>query len=477
MPDRVLFLTGHLAERRLRQVLSDLKKPVLDWAVHDVGIQVAALMTADLIRRRLPPETVEGCARVVVPGHCRGDLDAVAASFGGGVPFERGPEDLHDLPEWLGGAAQPVDLSQYDVRIFAEIVDAPRMPVEDILAKARDLAADGADVIDVGCLPDTPFPHLEETIAALREAGFRVSADSADLDELRRAGRAGAEFLLSLTEETLGLADEVASVPVLIPARHGDLPSLYRAAEALAARGREFIVDPILDPIPFGVTASIERYAAVRRTLPETRILMGIGNLTELTDADTTGVNAILFGMIAELDITDVLAVQKSPHCRRAVYEGDRARRLMHAAKRLGRLPVGIDTSLMALRDRRPFPSTPAEIAETAAQIRDANFRIEIAEDGIHVYNRDGHHIARDAFDLYPHLGVEQDGAHAFYLGVELARAQTAWQLGKRYVQDEDLSWGSAVDRPPEDKMIHRAPGPTLEARRKRPRRGETEAK
>jgi len=476
MPDRTLFLTGHLAERRLRQVLSELEKPVLDWAVHDVGIQVAALMTADLIRRRLPPEAIEGCARVVVPGHCRGDLDALAAALGGGVPFERGPEDLHDLPEWLGGAAQPVDLSQYDVRIFAEIVDAPRMPVEEILAKARDLAAHGADVIDVGCLPDTPFPHLEETIAALREAGFRVSADSADLDELRRAGRAGAEFLLSLTEETLGLADEVASVPVLIPARHGDLPSLYRAAEALAARGRAFIVDPILDPIPFGVTASIERYAAVRRTLPDARILMGIGNLTELTDADSTGVNAVLFGMIAELDITDVLAVQKSPHCRRAVYEGDRARRLMHAAKRLGRLPIGIDTSLMALRDRRPFPSTPAEIAETAAQIRDANFRIEIAEDGIHVYNRDGHHIARDAFDLYSHLGVEQDGAHAFYLGVELARAQTAWQLGKRYVQDEDLSWGSAVDRPPEDKMIHRAPGPTLEARRKRPRRGETEA-
>jgi dihydropteroate synthase len=475
MPDRVLFLTGHLAERRLRQVLSDLKNPVLDGVVHDIGIQVAALMTADLIRRRLPPEVLEGCARVVVPGHCRGDLDALAASFGIGVPFERGPEDLHDLPGWLGGAAQPVDLSQYGVRIFAEIVDAPRMPVEEILAKARDLAADGADVIDVGCLPDTPFPHLEETIAALRAAGFRVSADSANLDELRRAGRAGADFLLSLTEETLGLADEVASVPVLIPARHGDLPSLYRAAEALAARGREVIVDPILDPIPFGVTASIERYAAVRRTLPEARILMGIGNLTELTDADTTGVNAVLFGMIAELDITDVLAVQKSPHCRRAVREADRARRLMHAAKRLGRLPVGIDTSLMALRDRKPFPGTPAEIAETAAQIRDANFRIEIAEDGIHVYNRDGHHVARDAFDLYPHLGVEQDGAHAFYLGVELARAQTAWQLGKRYVQDEDLSWGSAVDRPPEDKAIHRAPGPTLEARRKRPRRGGAE--
>ena len=82
---------------------------------------------------------------------------------------------------------------------------------------------------------------------------------------------------------------------------------------------------------------------------------MGIGNVTELVDADTTGMNALLFGIIAELGITDVLAVQVSPHCRRALREADRARRLMHAAKRLGRLPVGIDASLMALRDRQPL--------------------------------------------------------------------------------------------------------------------------
>jgi hypothetical protein len=31
------------------------------------------------------------------------------------------------------------------------------------------------------------------------------------------------------------------------------------------------------------------------------------------------------------------------------------------------------------------------------------------------------------------------------YVGVELGRAQIAWQLGKRYVQDEPLKWGSAV--------------------------------
>jgi hypothetical protein len=41
-------------------------------------------------------------------------------------------------------------------------------------------------------------------------------------------------------------------------------------------------------------------------------------------------------------------------------------------------------------------------------------------------------------------LGVETDGGHAFYLGVELARAQIAWQLGKRFTQDQQLNWGCA---------------------------------
>lgn len=41
---------------------------------------------------------------------------------------------------------------------------------------------------------------------------------------------------------------------------------------------------------------------------------------------------------------------------------------------------------------------------------------------------------------------MDHDGGHAFYLGVELGRAQIAWQLGKRYNQDEPLDWGCAYE-------------------------------
>ena len=47
---------------------------------------------------------------------------------------------------------------------------------------------------------------------------------------------------------------------------------------------------------------------------------------------------------------------------------------------------------------------------------------------------------------LFPRLGVADDGAHAFYLGVELMKAELAFRLGKRYRQDEPLDFGVAMD-------------------------------
>ena len=56
-------------------------------------------------------------------------------------------------------------------------------------------------------------------------------------------------------------------------------------------------------------------------------MLMGTGNLTELTDADSLGVTALLMGMCSELAIRNVLIVQVSDHTRRTVEEHDAARR------------------------------------------------------------------------------------------------------------------------------------------------------
>ncbi len=463
MPEHILFLTGKLAEKSLHKVLEGMQPAPFIFEVVQIGINVAGLMTADLIRRRLPKPVKADW--IMVPGRCRGDLEALSRHYG--VPVKRGPDELKDIPRYFGAKGLQPDLDRYDILVFAEIVDAPLLPIPALLARADRYRRDGADVIDLGCLPETPFPHLAEAVKALKSEGFRVSVDSMEPQELLRGGEAGADYLLSLKEETLWVADQVASVPVLIPSRPGDLTSLERAIAQMQARDRPFYADPILDPIHFGFTDSLMRYRELRRRHPDVPILMGVGNLTELTDADTTGINAVLLGVASELRVAAILTTQVSPHCRRAVKEADVARRLMYAARESASLPRDFTEALLTVHARRPFPDTMEEIAEIARAVKDPSFRVQVSESGIHVYNRDGFHTATDPYAFFPRLGVERDGAHAFYLGVELARAQIAWQLGKRYAQDEELDWGCAAERAPEDKSAYHAPGATLEKPKK----------
>lgn len=462
--ERILFLTGRLAEKSLRRTLGAMTAPPFEWEVRDLGLNVAALMTADMIERRLTD--VPGFDRVIVPGRCRGDLDRVAAQLA--VPVVRGPEELADLPRFFGRSAAVRDLSRYEARLFVEIVDAPQLTVDAIGQRAQELAAQGADVIDLGCLPATPFPHLEDAVAHVKSLGHAVSVDSLEPDELLRGGRAGADFLLSLNEDTLWIADEVAATPILIPSEAGDLASLERAMAALDGKGRRYLADPILDPIHFGFTDSLARYHALRAAHPDAGIMMGIGNVTELTHADTMGMNALLFGIVSELRIDAVLVVQVSEHARSVVREADAARRIMFAAREEGALPKDVAGVLMALHEKKPFVHDVSEITELAAAVRDPNFRVMTAPDGVHVFNRDGHRVATDPFAFWPELGLENDAAHAFYLGVELARAQIGWQLGKRYVQDEELRWGAALPPAAENLLEQKAPGTTLAHGRRR---------
>jgi dihydropteroate synthase len=461
MANKLLFLTGRLAEPRLARTVAGLGLPEGSWRIANVGVKVAALMTEAIVRNRLKAPL--DADRVIVPGRSRMNLGDLKEHYG--VPFERGPDEIVDLPQFFGKGGKPPDLSRYHLRIFAEIVDAPGLTVEQMVERAGKLKAEGADVIDIGCQPDVPFPQLEDMIAALRKGGFKVSVDSGNVEELHRGAKAGADYVLSLDETTLDAVAGTKTVPVLVPKPHGDLASLVRAIDLCRAKGIACLADPVLDPIHFGFMTSLERYAELRRERPDVEILMGTGNLTELTDADSQGVTAILLGICSELQIRNVLVVQVSPHTRRTIQEHDAARRLMYRAREDESLPKGYGGGLLSLHDLRPYPDTPEQIA--ARVVRDQNYRIEVAEDGIHIYNRDGHHVARDAFSLFDKLGVEADGAHAFYLGHELAKAEIAHALGKRYTQDGSLDWGVAADHKVEDLTRHANEGATLKAARK----------
>jgi dihydropteroate synthase-like protein len=462
MAERLLFLTGHLARARLERILSDLGKTAFTYEIVDIGVKVAALMTEDIIARRLKPPI--SADRVILPGRYRGDLDSLSQRFG--IPFVRGPDEVADLPVFLGRVGKPIDLSRHDMRIFAEIVDASALSLDALMQRAAHLAAAGADVIDLGCLPETPFPHLADAVRVLKGQGLAVSVDSANLEELETGAAAGADYLLSLTEHTIGLAIRYGVTPVLIPSNPGDLDSLGRTIAAAQAANIAFIADPVLDPIHFGFSVSLGRFLEARRRWPDIPMMMGTGNLTELTDADSSGVTALLAGICSELSIGNVLVVNVSPHTIRTVEEHDSARRTMFAAREDHALPRGYDAGLLQVHDRKPYPNSVEDIAALAADVRDVNFRIMTAPDGVHIFNAKDHRIAQDAFELFPGLGVENDGAHAFYLGAELTKAEIAWKLGKRYAQDEPLSWGAAVPGKQQDRLRLAEAGHILKAKK-----------
>ena len=457
-PLRILFVTGRLAERPLRRIVGEiagLAGFVPEVAV--LGISVAALMHVDFVRRKLQiPAQID---KVILPGWCQGDLSELESHFG--KPFERGPKDLYDMRDFFGEfcgekGRRPVDLSKFDIEILAEINHAPRLSEAEVLRQAQALRVEGADVIDLGCIPGENWPRAGAVTRLLCDAGLRVSIDSFDQREVEESVAAGAELVLSVNAGNRDWAARLPAELVAIPDDPRDLASLQQTIDTLHDGGARFRIDPIIEPIGFGFAASLGRYLEARRLWPDVEIMMGIGNVTELTEVDSAGLNLLLAGFCQELAIRSVLTTQVINWCRSAVREFDLARRLAYHAICNQALPKHVDSRLLMLRDPNLRGLSIADLDELAAGIKDPNFRIFAEHGELHIINRDGHRKGADPFELFEKLGP-LDAAHAFYLGYEMAKAVTALTLGKNYRQDEPLQWGFLTR--PEMSARHRQAG------------------
>jgi dihydropteroate synthase-like protein len=446
--EHIHFVTGRLAEHSLRQVVERLATDVgFDFTIDVLPITVAALMTPEWIARRI--KLAPGASRVLVPGYCTGDLQPIENAAR--VPVEQGPRDLRQLPDYFGRDPAPPDYGAYDIEIIAEINHCPRLPLVEIRALARQLAADGADVIDIGCDPDGPWPGVAEVVRALRDDGHRVSIDSLNPREIAPAAGAGAELVLSVNGSNRRAASDWGCEVVAVPDDPRTLAGLDETIEELAAAGVRLRIDPVLEPIGFGFAGSIGRYLQVRDRYPDAEIMMGIGNLTELTDADSAAVNIVLLGLCEELGIRSVLTTQVINWARSSVRECDLARRLVYHSVRHRVLPKHLEPRLVMLRDPDVTELAADELSGLSRAIKDPNYRVFVSGREIHLVSRELHLHGTDPFSLFEQLrqtgqggGLPKnlDAAHAFYLGYEMCKAATALTLGKQYQQDEALDWG-----------------------------------
>ena len=399
-------------------------------------------MTPTWIAKRL--RVPDSATRIILPGYCDGDLSPIEAVTS--VRIEVGPKDLRRLPEHFNQTVDRSDYGNWDIQIIAEINHAPRLSLKTILDLADSMRADGADLIDVGCDPKSHWTGVADCVKALKDHGHRVSIDSLNPQEIAPAVAAGAELVLSVNSSNRDAAADWGCEVVVIPDDIRDIDSMQETIDLLSSQDVPIRLDPILEPIGLGFAASLGRYMAARKKWPDAEIMMGIGNLTELTDVDSAGINVLLLAICQELGVRSVLTTQVINWARTSVKECDIARRMVHYAVEQNVPPKHLTEDLVMLRDAKLLEFTPEQIVQLASQIKDNNYRILADQNEIHLMGSGMHFHNADPFIAFDQLAVSEpknlDASHAFYLGYEMCKAMTALQLGKQYTQDEALDWG-----------------------------------
>ena len=317
------------------------------------------------------------------------------------------------------------------------------MTLPEIIKTAKQLASDGADIIDVGCDPGSTWHGVTECVKALRAEDLRVSIDSLNPTEITAAVDAGAELVLSVNSSNRDAAVDWDATVIAIPDDPATLGGLDDTIEFLARNNISLRIDPILEPIGCGFAKSLSRYMDVRKRYPDAEMMMGIGNLTELTDCDSAGVNLLLLGICQELAIHSVLTTQVINWSRTSVRECAIARQLVP--------PKHVTHDLVTLRDKELAPFGSEELERLATNLKDNNYRIFAERGEIHLVSRQLHLSDKDPFVIFEQLlsghgqsttPTNLDAAHSFYLGFEMGKALTALTLDKQYSQDQALDWG-----------------------------------
>ncbi len=448
------FVTGKLAQHAVREIVESLAKRYrFEFSIGVMPITVAALITPQWLVRKL--QVPSGVTHVVVPGFCRGGSDLISDHVS--AEDVVGPNDCRDLPELFGGKGVKVDLSEYSVEIIAEINHAPRLDLGRFAEIAAELIDQGADRIDIGCDPAQRCEAIGDYVRTLVDQGIAVSIDTFDPREAETACKAGASLVLSVNSNNRAAAPDWGTEVVVIPDTPSDLEGMDETIQFLAARKVPMRLDPILEPIGSGLTESLVRYWKTRQRYSDMPMMMGIGNLTELTDVDSAGINMVLLGICQELRITSVLTTQVINWARSSVQECDVARRLAHASVRHGTPPKNFSDDLVMLRDHHVTSFSDEALDQLAEAIKDNNYRLFAQGAEIHLVTRQLHLSDEDPFRLFDALTRQPisdnvDRGHAFYLGYEMAKASIALTLGKQYEQDRALNWGMLT----RDEDLHR---------------------
>jgi len=343
------------------------------------------------------------------------------------------------------------------MKVVAEIVDATEMEKDNLISRIQYYEESGADIIDLGIPLNFESDDVRKTVKiAVENSTCPISIDTFSGKAIDIGVRTGADMVMSISKENLNSLDYVGDAAVVVVER--DLKDLYNVLEKVKKRTNRVIADCLLDPI--SIADSIVRYYEFRNdetNLGKTPVLLGVGNITEMSDADSIGINAVLAFIAEELGVNLLFTTEASNKTRGSVRELKIASYMAKSA-RLRKTPykdMGIE--LLSLKEKkfrigRQIPVSNAVTATRGEFIRDplGDFRIWLRDGKIVCNHSELNVIGEDARSITDTVISENLISrldHAAYLGIELKKAEIALKLGKNYTQDLELDFGIYSDR------------------------------
>jgi dihydropteroate synthase-like protein len=513
----VLLITGTLAEEIVKQYV---KEAATKTEVFTLKVPVAAFLTPETISEALKKTTLDGFDMILVPGLIRGDTAVISQAVG--VPAFKGPRYAADLPTVLDALGE-VTLSttlpacdllreklrqnalqelakveanrdillknphnmlirdlpvgkDFPMRVLAEIVDAALLPDEEIQRVAKRYVTLGADIIDVGMVAGECRPaDARRIVAAVKAAvDVPVSIDTLDPDEIKAAVSAGVDLILSVDAGNVALVapfvKEVVVVAIPTNQREGYFPKAsnerVELLEKIVAKAQELGVTKIVGDLilePLGVLESFIAFRRFAERNPNVPLFVGISNVTELMDADSVGVNALLTRLSSEVNASLLLATENSDKTKGTIKEEATAAKMMFLAKKRGSVPKDLGVDLLVLKDKRKHEDPYNKELEKKTRLLRADDTVEPAvldaQGSFRIFlDRQEQNIvavhftaanleeptlvvkgktAEGIYQKIVALGLVSKLDHAAYLGSELEKAEIALRTGKEYLQDK----------------------------------------
>lgn len=522
---KVLLVTGLIAKETVERYSKQSRK---ETTVVALPISVAAFMTPEFVAQELKKRDLSDVDMILLPGTVKEDVSLVEKATGiptfKGPVYAADIPDVLDcleqavlskttpasdfLQDQLRGKLQreiesaelealksikaqgAIFIGQgksriavgpgFPMRIVAEIVDAPNLEDAQIARQATYFFDCGADIVDLGMIPGRAHPdEIKRIMEVVRSTvTCPISIDTFNSEEIRKSVSMDVDLVLSLDLGNLQeLAPIVHDIPTVItptdvsrgtyftePAqRVSVLEDCVRKARSLGAEN--LIADPVVDPpISPGLLNALEAYSIFSRRNPSLPLFFGAGNVTEMIDADSTGINCLLAALASEIGASLLFTPEYSTKARGSVAELAKASKMMFVAKLRQAVPKDLGVDLLILKDKRSKDELYDRSIEDNAKILQAEDRNCFEEDpkgwfkilldrkeqsiilihfpAIESTKPDLVLRGKTARALYLRAidgGLLTQLEHAAYLGRELAKAETALSTGKSYVQDESL--------------------------------------